>query len=181
MGQRSKLRKIVFTALFAAIIYIGISALRIPIPAMVGRPFIHFGNPLMDLAIIFLGGGYGFIAAAIGLGGFDVLNGYAATSWLTVLEVAVMALVLSAVLRMFKGDDRPRNMIILGVIAGLTKICTTVAVGTVEAMLVGNHFIPAIIAAFLSLPATVINSVATAIIVPVLYFALKPMFRRFNL
>ncbi|WP_127848823.1 ECF transporter S component [Lacticaseibacillus hulanensis] len=180
MGHSSKLRKIIFTALFAAIIYIGISVLRIPIPAMVGRPFVHFGNPLMDLAIIFLGGGYGFVAAAIGLGGFDVLNGYAATSWLTVLEVAVMAIVLTSVLRMFRGDDRPRNIIILGIIAGVTKICTTIMVGTVEAMLVGNHFIPAVVAAVLSLPATIINSVATAIIVPILYFALRPMFHRFS-
>ncbi|EGF46945.1 membrane protein, partial [Lacticaseibacillus rhamnosus MTCC 5462] len=39
--SRHSLKNIIFTGLFAAIIYIGISLLRIPIPAMVGRPFIH--------------------------------------------------------------------------------------------------------------------------------------------
>ena len=84
--SRHSLKNIIFTGLFAAIIYIGISLLRIPIPAMVGRPFIHFGNPLMVLAILFLGGRLGGFAAVVGLGGFDLLNGYAATSWLTALE-----------------------------------------------------------------------------------------------
>ena len=48
--SHNTLKNIIFTGLFAAIIFIGISLLRIPIPAMVGRPFIHFGNPLMVLA-----------------------------------------------------------------------------------------------------------------------------------
>ena len=94
--SRHSLKNIIFTGLFAAIIYIGISLLRIPIPAMVGRPFIHFGNPLMVLAILFLGGRLGGFAAVVGLGGFDLLNGYAATSWLTALEAIVMAIVVSA-------------------------------------------------------------------------------------
>ena len=50
--SHNTLKNIIFTGLFAAIIFIGISLLRIPIPAMVGRPFIHFGNPLMVLAIL---------------------------------------------------------------------------------------------------------------------------------
>lgn len=138
---------------------------------MVGRPFIHFGNPLMVLAILFLGGRLGGLAAVIGLGGFDLLNGYAATSWLTALEAIVMAIVVSALVKAFKHNDQPRNIIIIGILAGLTKIVTSYLTGVVEALMVG---------AFLSLPATVINSIATAIIVPVLYFILWPLFRRFT-
>ncbi len=44
--QKNSLRAIILTGLFAAIIYIGIWVLRIPVPAMVGKPFIHFGNTL---------------------------------------------------------------------------------------------------------------------------------------
>ena len=36
----NSLQSLIFTGLFAAIIYIGIWVLRIPVPAMVGRPFI---------------------------------------------------------------------------------------------------------------------------------------------
>ncbi|QVI35196.1 hypothetical protein BVJ53_07405 [Lacticaseibacillus chiayiensis] len=178
--SHNTLKNIIFTGLFAAIIYIGISLLRIPIPAMVGRPFIHFGNPLMVLAILFLGGRLGGLAAAIGLGGFDLLNGYAATSWLTVLEAIVMAIVVSTLFKAFKHNDEPRNIIIIGIIAGLTKIVTSFLTGIVEALMVGTVFKAAVVGSFLSLPATVINSVATAFIVPILYFMLRPLFRRFT-
>lgn len=97
--DENSLQALVMTGLFAAIIYIGIWVLRIPVPAMVGRPFIHFGNTLTAVAILLLGYRNGMLAGIIGLGGFDILNGYAATSWLTMLEVVVVASVLSALLR----------------------------------------------------------------------------------
>ena len=93
--QKNSLRAIILTGLFAAIIYIGIWVLRIPVPAMVGKPFIHFGNTLTAVAILFLGFRNGMLAGIIGLGGFDILNGYASTSWLTMLEVVVVALIIS--------------------------------------------------------------------------------------
>ena len=37
-------KKIVMTAFFAAIIYLGIQSFRIPLPAAVGTPFLHFGH-----------------------------------------------------------------------------------------------------------------------------------------
>ena len=97
--DKNSLQALIFTGLFAAIIYIGIWVLRISVPAMVGRPFIHFGNTLTAVAILYLGYRNGMIAGIIGLGGFDLLNGYAATSWLTMLEVVVVATVLSLFLK----------------------------------------------------------------------------------
>ena len=52
MGRSEQLKKLVLAGLFAAIIFIGISVLRIPLPAIVGRPFIHFGNILTVLAVM---------------------------------------------------------------------------------------------------------------------------------
>lgn len=171
--EKNTLRAIIFTGLFAAIIFIGISLLRIPIPALIGRPFIHFGNSLTVLAILFLGGRNGALAGIIGLGGFDLLNGYAATSWLTALEVIVIALVVNTGFNLFQRDDRASHIVILGIVAGLMKIVTTYAVSIVEALMVGTSFKVALINSFLSLPATVINSISTAILVPILYFALR--------
>lgn len=171
--NKNSLRALVLTGLFAAIIYIGIWVLRIPVPAMVGRPFIHFGNTLTAVAILYLGYRNGMIAGIIGLGGFDLLNGYAATSWLTMLEVVVVASVLTAVYRGMHYQDSKRNIIILGIIAGVTKIFTTYCVSIVEALMVGTSFKVALVGAFVSLPATVINSISTAICTPILYFALR--------
>ncbi|MFD1319113.1 ECF transporter S component [Loigolactobacillus zhaoyuanensis] len=175
--SRNTLRAIILTGLFAAIIFIGISLLRIPIPALVGRPFIHFGNALTVLAILFLGGRNGAFAGIIGLGGFDLLNGYAATSWLTALEVIVVAVVVNTGFKLFRYDDRVSHIVTLGIVAGITKIFTTYAVSIVEALMVGTSFKVALINSFLSLPATVINSISTAIIVPILYFALRGSLR----
>ncbi|AVW08216.1 hypothetical protein DA076_10965 [Lactiplantibacillus plantarum] len=90
MGRSEQLKKLVLAGLFAAIIFIGISVLRIPLPAIVGRPFIHFGNILTVLAVMLLGFGYGATVGAVGLGLFDILNGYAATSWCTGVIEALM-------------------------------------------------------------------------------------------
>lgn len=171
--DKNSLQALIFTGLFAAIIYIGIWVLRIPVPAMVGRPFIHFGNTLTAVAILYLGYRNGMIAGIIGLGGFDLLNGYAATSWLTALEVIVIALVVNTGFNLFQRDDRASHIVILGIVAGLMKIVTTYAVSIVEALMVGTSFKVALINSFLSLPATVINSISTAILVPILYFALR--------
>ena len=150
--EQNSLRAVVMTGLFAAMIYIGIWVLRIPLPAVVGRPFIHFGNTLTAV---------------------DILNGYAATSWLTMLEVVVVAAVLSAIYKGMKYNDSKKNIIILAVIAGVTKIFTSYATTVVEALMAGTALQPALVAAFLSLLATVINSCSTAVCTPILYFALK--------
>jgi len=44
-------KKIVMTAFFAAIIYLGIQSFRIPLPAAVGTPFLHFGHIFVMLAV----------------------------------------------------------------------------------------------------------------------------------
>lgn len=174
--SKNSLRAIILTGLFAAIIYIGIWVLRIPIPALVGRPFIHFGNTLTAVAILFLGRRNGMLAGIIGLGGFDILNGYAATSWLTMLEVVVITLVISGIFKAFHYKDSNRNIIIISVAAGVAKIFTTYCVSITEALMAGSVFKAALVASFLSLPATVINSISTAILTPILYFFVKKVY-----
>ena len=167
--QQNTLRAVILTGLFAALIYIGIWTLRIPIPAMVGRPFIHFGNTLTVTAILFLGKRNGMLAGIIGLGGFDILNGYIAVSWLTMLEVIVVALIIS-------GLFSQRNIMFLAIAAGSTKVVTSYLASIIEALMVGTNFKTAAVAAFFSLPATVINSISTAICVPLLYFMIKKIY-----
>ena len=168
--KENSLVSIIMTGLFAAIIYLGVWVLRIPVPALVGRPFIHFGNTLTAVAILYRNG---MLAGIIGLGGFDLLNGYAATSWLTMLEVVIVASVLTAVYKGMHYQDSKRNIIILGIIAGITKIFTTYCVSIVEALMVGTSLNVALVSSFVSLPATVINSISTAICTPILYFAVR--------
>lgn len=49
-AQDQKVKALVITAFFAAITYLGIQVFRIPMPAVIGTPFVHFGH-------IFVAGG----------------------------------------------------------------------------------------------------------------------------
>ncbi|CAM3093337.1 ECF transporter S component [Lactiplantibacillus plajomi] len=170
MGKSEQLKKIVFAGLFAAIIFVGISMLRIPLPAIVGRPFIHFGNILTVLAVMFLGFGYGAAAGAIGLGLFDILNGYAATSWLTIIEAIILAAMVSwSYKSIHYEEDELGKLYWVSLVAGLTKIVTSWCTGVIEALMVGTALNVAVIGAFTSLLAATINSIACFVLVPLIY------------
>ncbi|MBO9164649.1 ECF transporter S component [Lactiplantibacillus pentosus] len=170
MGRSEHLKKLVFTGLFAAIIFIGISVLRIPLPAIVGRPFIHFGNILTVLAVMLLGFGYGAAAGAIGLGLFDILNGYAATAWLTVIEAIILAAMVNLSFKSIGYTEHSlAKLYWVSFVAGLTKIITSWCTGVIEALMVGTTLKVAMIGSFTSLLAATINAVACVILVPLLY------------
>jgi uncharacterized membrane protein len=72
-------RKIVLIGLFAALSYVSLY-FKIPIPSPVGKPFLHMGNMFVLLASLLFDGLIGGLAGSIGMGLFDVMNGYAASS-----------------------------------------------------------------------------------------------------
>ena len=49
---------------------------RIPLPAAVGTPFVHFGHIFVVLGVLLQGGKKGAVSGTIGLVLFDLLNGY---------------------------------------------------------------------------------------------------------
>lgn len=81
--QKTKLRYIIVTALFAALCYVALEFFRIPIPSPVGAPFIHMGNTFVILAALLFTGVTGGLAGSIGMGIWDVIHGYAASSYVT--------------------------------------------------------------------------------------------------
>ncbi len=72
---KDRLVQMVLIALFAAISYL-VLLFRIPYPAPVGHPFLHFGNAVVILAALLLGGWQGGLAGAIGMGINDLVYGY---------------------------------------------------------------------------------------------------------
>ena len=67
---------ITFIALFAALCYIALTVLFIPFANM----YIHFGNLIVVLAALLVGGWQGGLAGSIGMGFFDIFNGHADSS-----------------------------------------------------------------------------------------------------
>jgi uncharacterized membrane protein len=89
------------------------------------------------------------------------------------LEVIIVASIIELLFRFFKYQDKQKQIAIIALAAGITKIFTSYCTSIIEALMIGTNFKTAIVASFLSLPATVINSISTAICVPILYFLIK--------
>ena len=70
--QKQVLFKIILTALFAALCFIGV-LIRIPLPT---GAFVHLGNTMCILGALLIGGVYGGLAGSIGMGLFDLTHGY---------------------------------------------------------------------------------------------------------
>jgi len=74
--SQKKLIQVIFTALFAAVCYVALF-FKIPVPSPVGNPFLHLGNLFVILAALLISGPVGGIAGSLGMGLFDVTQGYA--------------------------------------------------------------------------------------------------------
>ncbi|HXK96591.1 MAG TPA: ECF transporter S component, partial [Limnochordia bacterium] len=72
-------RTVVLIGLFAAICYVSLY-LRIPIPSPVGRPFLHMGNMFVILAALLFNGFIGGAAGSLGMGLYDIVNGYGSSA-----------------------------------------------------------------------------------------------------
>lgn len=174
VNQGASVTNIVLVGLFSAIIYVGIQFFRIPLPAAVGTPFIHFGNSLVVLAVLFLGFSKGAISGSIGLGVFDVLNGYASLVAITIIEVIIVAFLVALVFNLLgRNDQKSVNITIVAIVAGVTKIVLSFLEGFILLLLQGSGIAAATTSSFISLPAAIINSVSTIIIVRLLYRPIK--------
>ena len=72
--MNSNLKKVVTTALFAALACVATMSIRIPTPGTSG--YIHPGDAIVILTGVFLGPGWGFLAGGIGSAMADLLGGY---------------------------------------------------------------------------------------------------------
>ena len=72
--MNSNLKKIIMTALFAALACVATMSIRIPTPGTGG--YIHPGDAIVILAGIILGPVYGMLAGGIGSALSDLIGGY---------------------------------------------------------------------------------------------------------
>lgn len=180
MDQRSNsVKNIVVVAFFAAVTYLGIQVFRIPIPAAVGTPFLHFGNIFVVLGILFLGGRRGAVSGTLGLLIFDLLNGYIQAMpkifVVTILKCLILEWLFSYLNRKFHQGKRAeyRNaMVVTACYVVLTIVLEFVA-GVIELLIAGSVLGGAVVASFASLPATAVNGIFTLIGVGIAYLPLK--------
>ncbi|MDT2814180.1 ECF transporter S component [Vagococcus carniphilus] len=163
------LSEIVLMGLFSALTVVGTS-IRVPLPALIGNPFFHFGLPILCLAVLTLGFVKGSLAGGIGFAIFDVLNGFAAEAPYFVLESFVVGGALALAYIQFKRfKDKAWFIPMIMVFAAIAKIAMTFLKNLVVSLFMGTTLGVATAASVSALYITVINAIAAVIIVTMLY------------
>ncbi len=160
MNMNSNLKKIVMTALFAALACVATMSIRIPTPGTGG--YIHPGDAIVILSGVILGPAWGLLAAGIGSAMADLLGGYFIYVPITFAVKAVVAFTAGSIYQRFGTTSKSRyTAVIMGGIADVVFVA-------------GGYFLCEIplygaSAAAASIPANLIQGVSGLIIAFVLY------------
>ena len=168
--QDSRLRKLVFAGVFAAITYVVFTylAIRIPTPGA-GQVSIHLGNAFVVLGALLLGSLYGGIGGAIGLTIADLIDPvYIVEAPITFVIKFLIGLLVGLVAHK------------LGHISTETdnkKVLRWVVLATIAGLAFNAIFDP-LLRYFYKI---LLNSVVSAVIVVVLYMALRAPLKKLGL
>ena len=185
MSQTNQTKSIVITAFFTAIVFLGIQSFRIPMPAAVGTPFLHFGHIFVVLAIVCLGPKKSAIAGTLGLVIFDVLNGYIHAIpnvfVSTIIKCLFVGLLFETMKKKTDGSLKSeyKYAVLCAGIYGVTNIIVDFIWSTAELVIMGSTLKAALAAEIASIPATIINAGFTIIGIALLFVPVKSAYRRF--
>ena len=119
-SRRSPFMQTVLIAMFAALSFVAIWLIRIPYPAPVGNPCIHFGNMVTILAALLIGGWQGGLSGSIGMGLFDIVGGYGIDSLKTFILKFGIGLFTGLVARIGRRHPERNPRVGLGVAGGIS-------------------------------------------------------------
>lgn len=175
MIKQHSVREVVFVALFAALTVVG-TMIKIPMPT---GAFAHLGNAILVLAVLLLGYTKGSLAGGLGFMIFDILNGYAAEAPYFLLESFIVGgFVYGGFLLYKKNPQQVWQLVVISSLAGIGKLLMTQLKNTALLLFLGNDLRAAFMAAAFKLPASLINVVTTILIVALLYFPLKRIWKQ---
>ena len=176
--------KIAQTALFDALCYVIFTYLQIKIPMPGGdATSIHLGNAFCVLAALLLGGWYGGLAGAIGMGIADVMDpiyitGAPKTFILKLCIGLITGLVAHKIAKINESTDKKYifKWSLLASVAGLAfNVIADPIVGYFyKQYILGQPQQMAEVLAKWSAAATFVNAVLSTIVVVIIYNALRP-------
>lgn len=184
MKTNSTVMKIAQTALFAALCYVIFTYLQIKIPMPGGdATSIHLGNAFCVLAALLLGGWYGGLAGAIGMGIADVMDpiyitGAPKTFILKLCIGLITGLVAHKIAKINESTDKKYifKWSLLASVAGLVfNVIADPIVGYFyKQYILGQPQQMAEVLAKWSAAATFVNAILSTIVVVIIYNALRP-------
>ena len=171
MKEDKSTRRIVYTALMAALVY---AATMIAFPLLGSK--VRLANSVSLLGSLLMGPALGALASGLGSLIYDIQTGYGFESIITFVSKFAMAWVCGALA--FSGgrraEDHKRNLV--SVAAGAwTYVALYMLKTYIFQRFVYGFPLDTVWAAMLSkLPASAINAVAAMVIAPILYTAIRP-------
>ena len=184
MKTNSTVMKIAQTALFAALCYVIFTYLQIKIPMPGGdATSIHLGIAFCVLAALLLGGWYGGLAGAIGMGIADVMDpiyitGAPKTFILKLCIGLITGLVAHKIAKINESTDKKYifKWSLLASVAGLAfNVIADPIVGYFyKQYILGQPQQMAEVLAKWSAAATFVNAILSTIVVVIIYNALRP-------
>lgn len=165
--MNNSLKKLVMSALFAALSCVATYIIHIPTPGTGG--YIHPGDAIVILSGVFLGPVYGLLAGGIGSALADLIGGYFIYVPITFVIKGLVAFVAGVI---FQKAGNARHSKQIAVALG----------GAADVLLVaGGYFICEIfiygLGAAASIPANIIQGASGLIIASILYPLLSPAIR----
>ena len=180
--------KLAQTAILAALCYVSFTYLQIKIPMPGGdATSIHIGNAFCVLAALLLGGAYGGLAGAIGMGVADLMDpiyitGAPKTFLLKMCIGLIVGLVAHRIARINDSSDKKYvfKWSVIAAVAGLGfNVVAHPIVGYFYKMyILGQPQKMAEVLAKWSTAATFVNAVISTVLVACLYNALRPILLR---
>ena len=187
MGHKKKLttRKIVWTALMAALTVIG-SYIRVVLPVSIGgTTAFHLGNIFCALSGILLGPWLGGFAAGMGSFLYDILfyPAYADEAWITFLTKGAYGLVAGLIAIMGKKDCSYLKSIVATAAGALTYAALYLFKSYYYGGILkqGLTATAAWIVVIEKIPATTFNAVVALIFAPILAVAITKALKRSHL
>lgn len=173
--QTISTRKIVFTALMAALVAVG-SALRITLPMDIGgNTSFHLGNIFCALSGILLGPWLGGAAAGLGSAIYDMMNpAYIAECWLTFLMKGAYGLASGMVILCGKKEWGYLRSALATLAGALIYAALYLLKSYLKPMIVqGVTAEAAMLSVIGKIPATVFNAVVALVFAPILAVAIR--------
>lgn len=114
MRETERIRKLCETALFIAVVFLGVFIIKFPGPF----GYAHIGDSMIFLAVLMLGGRRGALSGGIGAAIADIVSGYTIWAAPTLICKALMALVMGGIIKMQFFGLKGRALWIIAAFAG---------------------------------------------------------------
>lgn len=183
-------RKVVLSALMAALCYIGFSSFRIDIPVGTEKTAFHLGNVFCVLSALLIGGFWGGMSGAVGMTIADLTSGYVTSAPKTFLLKLCIGLVTGfvahKVFHISKDTERKVPLPAAATVSSMAGMAFNVVADPIvgyfyKTYLLGVPQDAAAIWVKMGALTTFVNAVVAVITATLFYLALRPALKRSNL